>query len=178
MSFKDWVERNELNKPVWERKNPMGSANRVDPCRMKHRAGLPVQDGSECTIDVLEDRFIINSGSDTWDLAKAKITNVEKLTEKEVQVNLKNRPGMALLGGITLGVIGAVAGGAMTKDKRSTVTKQFLCITYRKDDGNMSTLLFQYEDYQSWHDKWRPKLVVKDFEKNRKTYGSGGHHML
>jgi hypothetical protein len=179
MSFKDWVARNELDKPVWKREKPFGAPSRIEPCKMKHRVGLPLADGSECAIDASNQVITITaSGGDIWELDKAKVTNVERLTEKEVQVNLKHRPGMALLGGVTLGIIGAVAGGAMTKEKRSTVTTQFLCLTYIKDDGNLGTLLFQYDDYQTWHDKWRPKMMVKDFQKHRDSYAAGSRHTL
>lgn len=167
-------------------KTPVDKSNKVDksklrvisPCRMKHRGGLPIADGSECTFDATGNRFLIRSGGGSWELAKSKVVNVENMTETEIQTHLKNRPGMALLGGVTFGVVGAVVGGAMTKEKKSRVVTQYLCITYRKDDGELDTLLFQYEDYQSWYDKWRPKLVVKDFQKNRSSYGEGSHHTL
>lgn len=145
-----------------------------------HRQGLPIADGTAVTIDMLDKRYMIRTGSgDSWDLAKEKVTNVQTFTEKEVQTHLKNRPGMALLGGATLGIIGAVAGAAMTKEKRSVVRKMFLVIDYTDRSGSSASLVFQYDDPKTGNADWqKPAMFVKDFQSRRASYSIGTSHVL
>ena len=150
------------------------------PFPATHRSGLPIADGAPVTLDMLENRFMIRtSNGDSWDLAKSKVTNVQCLKETEIQTHLKNRPGMALLGGVTLGIIGAVAGGAMTKEKKSRVVTQFVVFDYTAQDGSPATLVFQFSDAKSGNADWqKPKLFVKDFQENRGKYAQSSSHTL
>ena len=142
-----------------------------------HRAGLPIADGANVTIDMLEKRFMIRAGSgDSWDLPKERITNIECLKETEIQTHLKNRPGMALLGGITLGVIGAIAGGAMTKEKKSRVVTQFVVFDYKSKSGEPATLVFQFSSDNVGGQP--PKLFAKDFRQNRSNYSKASFYTL
>ncbi len=172
MGFKDWIVRNELDKPAWER--------RGKPFPATHRAGLPIADGASVTIDMLENDFMISAGSgDSWCLPKARITNIECLKETEIQTYVKNRPGMALLGGVTLGIVGAIAGGMMTKEKKSRVVTQFVIFDYRSQSGEPATLVFQFTDGKVGNADWqKPKLFLKDFQKNRGLYAPAGFYTL
>lgn len=173
MSFKDWMARNELDKPAWQRTNRK-------PFPATHRAGLPIADGASVTIDMSEGRFTIRAASgDSWDLPKERVTGIECLKETEIQTHLKNRPGMALLGGATLGIIGAIAGGAMTKEKKSRVVTQFVVFDYKSQTGEPATLVFQFTDGKVGNADWqKPKLFVKDFQQNRGMYSQAASHTL
>lgn len=172
MSFKDWIERNELDKPSWQRKKK--------PFPSLHRAGLPIADGAKVDIDMQPSQYVFTSASgDTWELPKDRVSNIECLKETEIQTHLKNRPGMALLGGVTLGVIGAIAGGAMTKEKKSKVITQFVVFDYKNQNGEPATLVFQFGDPKTGNSDWqKPKMFVKDFQQHRGDYSRASSFTL
>lgn len=145
-----------------------------------HRSGLPIADGSKMTIAMLADKFVFRSDSgESWDLAKAKVTNIEKMTETQIQTHLKSRPGMAVLGTLTLGLPGTIIGAAMSKEKRSKVNEFFIIFDYTDTSGNPATLVFQYKDGKQGNADWqKPSLFLKDFEKNRSAYSSPESHTL
>jgi hypothetical protein len=155
-------------------------ADRRKPFPAVHRMGLPIADGAKVRITMLSSRFVFSSESgDTWDLPKERITGIETLKESEIQTHLKNRPGMALLGGVTLGVVGAIVGGAMTKEKKSRVVTQFVVFDYKTQEGEPATLVFQFHDAKVGNADWqKPKLFVKDFQANRNDYATAASYTL
>lgn len=150
------------------------------PFPATHRAGLPIADGAGATIDMKPGRFVFEAaGGERWKLPKARVSNVELMRETEVQTHLKNRPGMALLGGVTLGVVGAVVGGAMTKEERTRVVTRFVVFDYEDAQGNPATLVFEYSDAKVGDPTWqKPKLFARDFQGNRGEYAQATTHTL
>lgn len=171
MSIREWIDRHDLNKSPFDMHRPFP---------VTHRVGLSCADGAKVTIDMRPDRFVFCSdGGESWELEKRRIANVEKMTETQIQTHLKSRPGMAVLGALTLGLPGTIIGAAMTKEKRSKVSERFMAFDYRDSGGNPATLVFQYDDGKQGNPEWqRPSVFVKDFRKNRSLYAPPESHVL
>lgn len=145
-----------------------------------HREGLPIADGADVTIDMPEKRFMIRTpGGECWDLPKERVTGMVDMTEDEARTVMKHSPGLALLGGAVMGVVGAVAGAAVTKEKKSKAQRYYFALDYLSAAGEPSTLVFEYKRAYSGNLDWqKPRQFMKDFKKHRERYAPPGYHVL
>lgn len=98
-----------------------------------HQAGLPLAEGSMCSVKYTEDRFVISGGGSEFNLSYDKITDVTVKTDIEIQKAYVSSIGGAIGGAVVFGPLGAMIGGR-AKEKKSTSRYYYLIITYLKDD--------------------------------------------
>lgn len=135
------------------------------PFRCVHASGLPVAEGAACTIDMLPDRFVIESSGTRFELAKAKIASIERVTRKQLTQVSKGSAGWAAMGGLAFGAVGAVVGASIGKTKTLKRYERFAAFTYDAG-GGLAVLLFGYEqgDDQLGSSKQTLRKFIKDFE--------------
>lgn len=112
----------------------------------KHIFGLPMAEGLDVDITANNERILFIHNAQEISLAATKIVDVSIKTDVEIQSSYVSSIGSAILGGYFFGTVGAVIGG-QAREKRSTVKKHFLIITYVKD-AEQAYLSFYVEDLQ------------------------------
>lgn len=111
----------------------------------KHTYGLPIAEGLPCTIRAYNDHFDFFSGTTHISLADNKITDVCVKSETDIQHGYVSSIGGAVGGAVLFGPLGAMIGGR-AKQKTSTLIYNYLIITYKDDNGNLSYLGFDVTD--------------------------------
>ncbi|WP_099205655.1 hypothetical protein [Scatolibacter rhodanostii] len=100
---------------------------------LKHATGLPLAEGTFCTLTVNLDGFNIAGGGADFKLSKEKITVVDIVSDVDVQKHYVSSAGGAVGGAILFGGLGALVGGR-TKEKTSTSITNYLIINFLKDN--------------------------------------------
>ena len=110
-----------------------------------HTAGLPIPPGTECLLSLTESGLAISSFSGNFNISIDKLMTITSKTDTEIQKSKQyvSSAGGAVAGGMMLGAVGAMIGGK-PKEKESTVTtyKNYMAITYKKEDS-IDYLLFE-----------------------------------
>lgn len=151
----------QLDKPIWEREY---EPRKRKPFKCEHVAGLPVAEGAKCTIDMQADRFVIESSGARFELPKSKVTGIEKMTRTQLEKAVKPSAGMAALGGIGFGVVGAVVGASVGTTKTLRKREHFAVFTYESDGLKCLVFAFKPDNNQLGSAKQTLRRFVKDFE--------------
>lgn len=141
-----------------------GNAKQAKPFRCEHVAGLPVAEGAKCSIDMRPDRFVIESAGARFELLKSKVTGIEKMTRTQLEQAVKPNAGMAALGGLGFGVVGAVVGASLGTTKTLKRREHFAVFTYESDGLKCLVFSFRPDDNQLGSAKQTLRKFVKDFE--------------
>ena len=138
---------------------------RGKPFKCVHASGLPVAEGADCAIDMLPDRFVIESCGTRFELAKAKIASVERVTRTQLTQVSKGSVGWAAMGGLAFGAVGAVVGASVGSTKTLKRYEHFAAFTYDAG-GGLAVLLFGYEPRadQMGSSKQTLRKFIADFE--------------
>jgi len=105
-----------------------------------HAAGLGIASGEICYLNLEEENLTIFGGGTRFALSVEKITSISTKYDTEVQKQLVSSTGGAIAGAMLFGVPGALIGGKV-KEKEITTYNNFMCISYKKDDG-IACILF------------------------------------
>lgn len=103
-----------------------------------HNYGLPVAPGATCTINLTKTGLTIYSSGINFNMAIDKIISISTKTDKEVlnQKQYVSNTGKAMAGAALFGLPGAIIGGrAKEKNISTTVYKNYMVVTYKKDDA-------------------------------------------
>ncbi len=100
---------------------------------MKHVSGLPLSEGSICSILYSDDQLIITGGGNNFHLSIQKITDICIKTDTELQKSYVSSVGGAVGGAVLFGTLGAMIGGR-AKEKTITTITNYLIITYIRDN--------------------------------------------
>lgn len=130
---------------------------RLSVASARHFTGLPLAEGTDCTIRHNPDGFIFTAGGNTFNLSNDKITDMCIKTDAEIQKQYVSSVGGAVGGAVLFGPIGAMIGGR-AKEKKTTNLTHYLIITYLKD-GQIAYICFEiYYDIakiQKWINDFR-----------------------
>ena len=129
-----------------------------------HQVGLPLAEGTKCSIEYGIDGFKINGGGIDFKLPLEKVTDVSMTTEAEIQKAYISSIGGAVGGAVLFGPLGAMVGGRVkTKEDRSVTN--YLVFTYLKE-GEVKYIAFDVTSNVS-----KGKYYVELFKKhNVKEY--------
>lgn len=122
--------KNEMVKDEW---------SRTFPC--EHITGLPLAQGSACTIVFNDDGISIDGGGNVFRVAFDRVTDLQIKSDVDIQKNYVSSVGGAVGGAVLFGPLGAIIGGR-AKEKRTKTAEYYLIITYNKDGA---------VDYLSFH---------------------------
>lgn len=123
----------------------------------EHTAGLPLAQGSACTVVFGDSQVSISGGGTSFDLANEKISDVTVKTSTDIQKSYVSSIGGAVGGAMMFGVLGAMVGGR-AKQKSSKIIEYYLIITYDKA-GEIAFLSFLIPEVNSI----RTENIVKKF---------------
>lgn len=107
----------------------------------RHFTGLPLAEGTDCSIQHNPDGFVFTAGGNVFNLSNDKITDMCIKTDAEIQKQYVSSIGGAVGGAVLFGPIGAMIGGRAKKKKTTNLT-HYLIITYLKD-GQIAYLCFE-----------------------------------
>lgn len=99
-----------------------------------HATGLPLAQDVPCVVSFQPDRIAINSGGNAFSLAYSKITDMQVITDVEIQKQCVSSIGGAIGGAVLFGPLGAIVGGR-AKEKTAKKIEYYFVITYKKDNG-------------------------------------------
>lgn len=122
----------------------------------RHFTGLPLAEGTNCTIHYSSNGLSFVAGGNTFNLSNNKITDMCIKTDAEIQRQYVSSIGGAVGGAVLFGPIGAMIGGR-AKEKKTTSLTHYLIITYLKDN-NVAYICFEvYEivKIQKWINDFR-----------------------
>ncbi len=99
----------------------------------KHQIGLPLAEGANCEVwhDEDEDKVVIASSGNAFNLAFSKVTDITIKTDEEIQKAYVSSIGGAVGGAVLFGTLGAMVGGrakekeSKTRDTRYPGTQGF-----------------------------------------------------
>jgi len=113
-----------------------------------HTAGLPVPPGTQCLLHLTENGLAISSLSGKFNISIDKLMSIATKTDTDIQKSKQyvSSAGGAVAGGMMFGAVGAMIGGR-AKEKESTVTtiKNYMVVTYKKEDS-IDYLLFELSE--------------------------------
>lgn len=112
--------------------------------QVEHMAGLPLAQGSACTLTLSGDGASILSSGNTFLVAMNKITAMDVKTSVEIQKAYVSSIGGAIGGAALFGTLGAMVGGR-AKEKTSKTTEYYFIVTYLKE-GNIDYLSFKLNE--------------------------------
>lgn len=127
-----------------------------------HQTGLPLAEGTICSVVYKKDYFKISGGGVDFKLSCEKITDVTMTTDVELQRSYVSSIGGAVGGAVLFGPLGAMIGGRTKKKDTKTITR-YLVFTYIKDNeiqyvafdvtGEYLKALSLIKQFQSTHTK-------------------------
>jgi len=113
-----------------------------------HAAGLPVPVGTLCSLHLTEKGLAVSTSGSNFNITIDKLTSITTKTDTEIQKSKQyvSSAGGAIAGGMMFGAVGAMIGGR-AKEKESTVTtiKNYMVVTYKKEDS-IDYLLFELSE--------------------------------
>ena len=101
--------------------------------KLKFISGLNLPQNAKCKVICLNNKIVIESIGQEFNLPTEKIINVDILTNAEIQKQYVSSVGGAIAGAMVLGPFGAILGGVATQRKIKTSTK-YLIFAYRSED--------------------------------------------
>lgn len=122
--------RKENKNTMQKRKDETGAYHSAS---LEHTTGLPVPEGTFCTLFLCPDKIEIECNGNKFNLDKSKLTDVNIKTDTEIQKQYTSSTGGAVAGAVMFGALGAMIGGR-TKEKKSKTVTTYLIFTYRNDD--------------------------------------------
>lgn len=105
---------------------------------LKHIYGLPLAEGTVCTVSLNENGFKFLGAGTVFNLDINKITDVAVNTDTNTQTTTQyvSNPGGAVAGGLLFGAAGAAIGGRAKKKTDTVTTYDFaLVITYVNENA-------------------------------------------
>ena len=109
-----------------------------------HATGLPLAQDVPCVLSFQPDWISINSGGNAFRIAYGKITDMQVITDVEIQKQYVSSIGGAIGGAVLFGTPGAMVGGR-AKERTTKNTEYYFVITYKKDD-NLEAVSFRLAD--------------------------------
>ena len=134
----------------------------------KHVSGLPLAENTSCLVRSFPNKLEIKAGDITIDLDKSKITDIQLVSDRDVQKKKVSSIGGAVAGGVVFGPLGAIIGGR-AKTKKVTTINYYLIITYQDKNDNLVNIGFDLAGYAGGVDK-----LIKEF---KSAYGSQDTHI-
>ena len=107
--------------------------DKAEKILVKHFTGLPLAEGTNCTIRHNQNGFVFTAGGNTFNLSNDKITDMCVKTDAEIQKQYVSSVGGAVGGAVLFGPIGAMIGGR-AKQKTTMTSTQYLIFTYLKNN--------------------------------------------
>lgn len=105
----------------------------ADLCiKASHMAGLPLAEGAEVFIYRCKDKVVFERNQETIELQINKINDILIKTDIEIQKSYVSSVGGAVGGYVLFGPLGAMVGGR-AKEKKSTLTEQYLIFAYESN---------------------------------------------
>lgn len=136
--------------------------------KAKHVTGLPIAEGTQCTVSYLSDKIEIKQGANTFALDLSKVTDITTTTDTEIQKNYVSSAGGAVGGALLFGPLGAIVGGR-TKEKKTTTVTHYLIITYNTDN-EVKYISFECDKLSRYYEfKIRFSLTNNNKENNTIT---------
>lgn len=161
------LKKQEKNEKIEQKKQE--KENKIkefcSSCQMNHINGLPFAEDTKCTINYLEDKFVITSGTVNFELEKRKITDICIKTDQEIQKQYVSSVGGAVGGAVLFGPLGAIIGGRAKKKKIKGETHSYMIITYTSDN-EIKYIGFEVPTTA----RFAANYYVEEFEKNTSTY--------
>jgi hypothetical protein len=127
------------------------------PIVLKLLTGLPIMEGSDCTISANQKEIVISSKGLTFNLENWKITDVSITTNTEIQNAAVSSVGGAIGGAFLFGPVGAMIGGR-TKGKKIKKIEHYLVFTYLDENGELKYVAFYATDQVG-----KARKFVKEF---------------
>ena len=109
-----------------------------------HATGLPLAQDVPCVLSFQPDWISINSGGNAFRIAYSKITDMQVVTDVEIQKQYVSSIGGAIGGAVLFGTLGAIVGGR-AKERTTKNTEYYFVITYKKD-GSLEAASFRLAD--------------------------------
>lgn len=129
-------------------------------CTMKHINGLPIAENTNCTIVMMDDKFVFTSGTMHFELDKSKITDMCIKTDREIQQQYVSSVGGAVGGAVLFGPVGAIIGGRAKKKTVKNEIHNYFILTYQSSD--IKYIGFEPIGYATAS----ANLYIEDFKKN------------
>lgn len=120
-----------------------------------HTVGLPIAEGSICTVTAFDNRIVIEGSGNKFNLDKRRLLDVTIKTDLEIQKAYVSSAGGAIGGALLFGPLGALVGGR-AKKKETKKLSNYLIFTYDKDGAT------QYISFDSTGN-FSANKFVKDF---------------
>lgn len=99
----------------------------------EHMTGLPLAQGVVCSVLFNDDHVVISGSGHEFRLAYNKITDLQMVSNVEIQKSYVSSVGGAVGGALMFGTLGAMVGGR-AKERTSNVTEYYFVITYNSND--------------------------------------------
>lgn len=148
----------EAEKAEQEKRRNLGS---LWADKLPHTTGLPLAEGTECSIYYLSDKLIFEGGGTSFTLPLERLNDISITTSEELQKSYVSSIGGAVGGAILFGPLGALIGGR-AKEKTSKIITSYLVFTYLKDDE------VKYIAFDNTNQLARSQELKKLFDSNPK----------
>lgn len=148
----------EAEKAEQEKRRNLGS---LWADKLPHTTGLPLAEGTECSIYYLSDKLIFEGGGTSFTLPLERLNDISITTSEELQKSYVSSIGGAVGGAILFGPLGALIGGR-AKEKTSKIITSYLVFTYLKDDE------IKYIAFDNTNQLARSQELKKLFDSNPK----------
>lgn len=128
----------------------------------KHCTGLPIAEDVDCTLYAFSDKLVLSASSTDFAIRFDKVTDIQYLSEKDVQHIVHSSVGGAIAGSVLFGPLGAIIGGR-TKTKTQTNYSYYLTITYKNANDELAVLALECLNNVSF-----PEKFIQEFRDNHK----------
>lgn len=128
----------------------------------EHMAGLPVAQGTNCTLIFEDDHIIMDGGGNSFRVSYDKITDLQIKTDVDIQKSYVSSVGGAVGGAVLFGPLGAMVGGR-AKEKTTRTYDYYFIVTYNKDNAveYISFRVFDYSGVSKLIQRYKPMLSGK-----------------
>lgn len=127
---------------------------------LEHLSGLPLAEGTPCSIRYGEDSLTIEGGGSSFTLNYSSITDLGTKTKEDVERQYVSSAGGAVAGALLFGPIGAYMGGR-TKEKKRKKISNFFVITYKRNE-EIKSILFSVQPIALMYIQ-RNNIVLKNY---------------
>lgn len=125
----------------------------------KHMDGLPVPQGAECHVVLINGVLHIWRGEQEYKVAWERVTDVLLRTDEEIRRAYVSDAGGAVAGGMLFGALGALIGGSPTERITKTETKYLIFAYEAVEDGETRFISFEVMN------EWKAQRFVESFDK-------------